>query len=256
MLSCVSRIYIYATWKRFFLINNHLVRDMSVSNQYFHAKICSRIYINNTYTTHANFFLKTIHLVRDTPVSNQYVDVKICRICICWTWIFFPMKNHTVRDTRVFNQYYSYTIYVWLWYKLTFLITITVHNVFKNTLTFSCLQYFEQIRFVIFNFLLQKTWRNIQSCSTIIFLFATFSNILKYKYICNFKVNYYITCHWILEIYYFFYKLFRRKGCLFTDNCIGPIYHYWFIVTRVLVINLSSKESYFSYQHNYMCMVI
>ena len=169
---------------------------------------------------------------------------------------FFPMKNHTVRDTRVFNQYYSYTIYVWLWYKLTFLITITVHNVFKNTLTFSCLQYFEQIRFVIFNFLLQKTWRNIQSCSTIIFLFATFSNILKYKYICNFKVNYYITCHWILEIYYFLYKLFRRKGCLFTDNCIGPIYHYWFIVTRVLVINLSSKESYFSYQHNYMCMVI
>jgi hypothetical protein len=102
-----------------------------------------------------------------------------------------------VKNWRVFNQYYSYTIYVWLWYKLTFLITITVHNAFKNTLTFSCLQYFEQIRFVIFKFLLQKTWRNIQSCSTIIFLYATFSNILKYKYICNFKVNYYITCHWI-----------------------------------------------------------
>ena len=117
---------------------------------------------------------------------------------------FFPHAKSYVRDTRVFNQYYSYTIYVWLWYKLTFLIAITVHNVFKNTLTFSCLQYFEQIRFVILNFLLQKTWRNIQSCSTIIFLFATFSNILKYKYICNCKVNYYITCHWILEIYYFF----------------------------------------------------
>ena len=107
--------------------------------------------------THENCFLKTNHLVRDTPVSNQYFDVKICRICICWTQNCFPLKNLMVRDIPVSNQYYSYIIHVWLWYNLTFLITITVHNVFKNTLTFSFLQYFEQIRFVIFNFLLQKT---------------------------------------------------------------------------------------------------
>jgi hypothetical protein len=118
--------------KTFFLNTNHLVRDTSVSNQYFDVKICSRIYINNTYMTHGHFFLKTNHLVRDTPVSNQYFHVKICRICICWTSNVFPMKNHTVRDTPVSNQYYSYTIHVWLWYNLTFLITITVHNVFKN----------------------------------------------------------------------------------------------------------------------------
>ena len=162
--------------------------------------------------------------MRDTPVSNQYFDVKICRICICWTWNFPPMKNHTVRDTPVSNQYYSYTIHVWLWYNLTFLITITVHNVFKNTLTFSCLQYFEQIRFVIFKFLLQNTWRNIQSCSTIIFLFVTFSNILKYKYICNFKANYYITCHWILEIYIYFFINYLEKKTAFLQTIVFDLY--------------------------------
>ena len=104
--------------KTFFLNKNHLVRDTSVSNQYFDVRICSRIYINNTYMTHENLFLKTNHLVRHTPVSNQYFDVKICRICICWTWNCFPLKNHAVRNTPVSKQYYSSTIHVWLWYNL------------------------------------------------------------------------------------------------------------------------------------------
>jgi hypothetical protein len=46
----------------------------------------------------------------------------------------------------------------------------------KNTKKkYEVFQYFEQIKFVIFKFLLQKTLRNIQGCSTIIFLFVTFS---------------------------------------------------------------------------------
>ena len=184
----------------------------------------SRIYINNTCMTHANFFLKTNHLVRDTPVSNQYVDVIICRICIYVGPEIPPLNNHMVRDKPVSNQCYSYTIHVWLWYNLTFLITITVHNVFKNTLTFSCLQYFEQIRFVIFKSLLQKTWRNIHSCSTIIFLFATFSTILKYKYICNFKSNYYITCHWILEIYIYFFIKYLENITAFLQTIVFDLY--------------------------------
>jgi hypothetical protein len=122
--------------------------------------------------THGNFFLKTNHLVRDTPVSNQYFHVKICRICICWTSNVFPMKNHTVRDTPVSNQYYSYTIHVWLWYNLTFLITITVHNVLK---TFSCLQYFEQIRFVIFKYFFSEDMKEYTELFHYIFLFATLS---------------------------------------------------------------------------------
>jgi hypothetical protein len=110
--------------KTFFLNKNHLVRDTSVSNQYFDVKICSRIYINTTYMTHENFFLKTNHMVRHTPVSNQYFDVKICsRIYVNNTYIwhmktFFLKKNHLVRDTPVSKQYYSYTIHVWLWYNL------------------------------------------------------------------------------------------------------------------------------------------
>jgi hypothetical protein len=77
---------------------------------------------------------------------------------------------------------------------------------------FSCVIYV-LFMYILLHILTWKYWLEtdvsltkwFQSCSTIIFLFATFSNILKYKYICNFKVNYYITCHWILEIYYFFH---------------------------------------------------
>jgi ribosomal protein L40E len=117
-----SRIYInttYMTHENFFLKTNHMVRHTPVSNQYFDVKICSRIYVNNTYIWHMKtFFLKKNHLVRDTPVSNQYFDVKICRICICWTWNYFPLKNNAVKNTPVSKQYYSYTIHVWLWYNL------------------------------------------------------------------------------------------------------------------------------------------
>jgi len=57
------------------------------------------------------------------------------------------------------------------------------------------------------------------------------------------------------NILYFFINYLEKKAA-FLQTIVFDLYHYWFIVTRVLVINLSSKESYCSYQHNYMCKVI
>lgn len=64
-------------------------------------------------------------------------------------------------------------------------------------------------------------------CKTIFSEFDMYRNMVQIchdniwnKYICNLNANNDITCHWILEIYYFFINYLEKKGCLFTDNCI------------------------------------
>jgi hypothetical protein len=57
-------------------------------------------------------------------------------------------------------------------------------------------------------------------------------NILN-KYICNFNANYDITCHWILEIYYFFINYLEKRLPFYrqlylTYIIIGLLLHvYW-----------------------------